>query len=323
MEAIGSWANDVNLTISTDKTTVTLFTSDPHQSRLHPVVSLHQIGLPLEKFPKILGIKFDTHFTFGRRAGAVAVRASKGLGVLKALAGSSWGHSKETLYATYKAIIQPLFTFGAPIWFPNLAKSHIDRLQRIQTSAMRIITGCHGIVGDDFLHWETKLLPVGVHLQMLCQQFLASETHPGHPFHAIVTSPIHQPRIGTHQELVEPLETLHAAYLDSISPFLTNGIMRDVDYKPALKSLHSCAVQHSIVSLDPNRVLGVRPPKIDASELSLPRDWRCTLSQLRSGFSKTLRTCFELVRRTICVRNVDDTPLLPTISSLAPPIQPL
>ena len=50
MEAIGSWADDVNLTISTDKTTVTLFTSDPHQSRLHPVVSLHQIGLPLEKF---------------------------------------------------------------------------------------------------------------------------------------------------------------------------------------------------------------------------------------------------------------------------------
>ena len=152
---------------------------------------------------------------------------------------------------------------------------------------------------------------------------------PGHPSHAIVTSPIHQPRIGTHQELVEPLETLQAAYLDSISPFLTNGIMRDVDYKPALKSLHSRAVQHSIVSLDPNRVLGVHPPKIGASELSLPRDWRCTLSQLRSGFSKTLRTylfwisaapddlCPECGRHPHTTNHLFSCPANPT--SLTPP----
>ena len=164
--------------------------------------------------------------------------------------------------------------------------SHIDKLQRIQAAAMRIITGCHNMVSVDHPHWETKLLPVGVHLQLLCQQFLCSAMHPLHPSHDIVTSPLHQPRVGTHQEMVDPPETLQSAYLDSISPFLTNGSMLEVNYKGSLKNLHTRAVSHTIISLDPNRVCGTNPPEVHASESLLPRDWRCTLSQLRSGFSK-------------------------------------
>ena len=66
--------------------------------------------------------------------------------------------------------------------------------------------------------------------------------------------------------------------------------MLEVNYKGALKNLHTRTVSHTIISLDPNRVLGTNPPEVHASESLLPRDWKGTLSQLRSGFSKTLNT---------------------------------
>ena len=38
-----------------------------------------------------------------------------------------------------------------------------------------------------------------------------------------------------------------------------------------------------------NRVLSVRPPLVDPSEKSLPRETRTTLAQLRSGFSNIIQ----------------------------------
>ena len=65
--------------------------------------------------------------------------------------------------------------------------------------------------------------------------------------------------------------------------------MLEESYGAALKALHTSAVTKSIAGAGDNRVLGRPPPKLSASELRLPRDLRCTLAQLRSGFSKTLR----------------------------------
>ena len=80
---------------------------------------------------------FDPSFSFGNHVDAIETKAKKRLQVLKALAGTTWGHSKETLITTFKAIIQPLWTFAAPIWFPNTSTTNIERLQRIQNAAMR------------------------------------------------------------------------------------------------------------------------------------------------------------------------------------------
>ena len=175
LEEIGAWADEAKLTVSSSKTTTTLFTPDPAEVNRHdPIVYLGQTRLPVERAPKILGVTFDPSFTFGKHVAAIEAKAKKRLQVLKALAGTSWGHSKETLIATYKAIIQPLFTYACPIWYPNTHSSHIEKLQRVQNAAMRVITGCHLMTSPAELQRETHLLPVDLHLRMLCQQFTAS-----------------------------------------------------------------------------------------------------------------------------------------------------
>ena len=69
-----NYINNTELTVSTAKYTVTLFTPDTHQHHLHPQVKLADQVLLLEKKPKVLGVMLDTHLTFTQHCNNVAVK---------------------------------------------------------------------------------------------------------------------------------------------------------------------------------------------------------------------------------------------------------
>lgn len=64
----------------------------------------------------------------------------------------------------------------------------------------------------------------------------------------------------------------------------------DPTYKRGLKQIHTNAVQTVLNEYSPNKILGVAPPKIAIEEEDLPRSTRCTLAQLRSGWSRMLQS---------------------------------
>ena len=58
-----NYINNKKLTVSTAKSTVTLFTPDTHVHHLHPQVKLAGQVLPLKKKPKVLGVtRHPSHF---------------------------------------------------------------------------------------------------------------------------------------------------------------------------------------------------------------------------------------------------------------------
>lgn len=61
------------------------------------------------------------------------------------------------------------------------------------------------------------------------------------------------------------------------------------DLNKGVQQIHTDIVQNTIRNYRPNRILGTRPPRIDASEISLPRKARTTLAQLRSGWCNLLQ----------------------------------
>ena len=280
-ESVFAWAEEKGLSISAPKSTITLFTSDRHQSHTHPQVTLNNSPLPLERNPRILGVTFDPHFTFTPHITSLISRATSRLNILKALAGTNWGQHKETIIITYKSLIRSLFTYATPIWFPNTNPTILRRLQTIQNSALRIATGCVKMSAIDHLHAETQVLPVESHLSLLCSQFLARALQPNHPSHLTVTSPS-GPRNKKH--------TLQSRFLPDVDPYLVDGTIPPHTYKAVLKSLHTAKVANTLTSRDPNRVLQIPPPPIGEEESSLPRPYRTTLSQLRSGFCRSLNS---------------------------------
>ena len=80
LDDIGAWADEAKLTVSSSKTTVTLFTSNPHEVNAHdPIVHLGQTRLPVDRAPKILGVTFDPAFSFAKHVAAIETKAKKRL----------------------------------------------------------------------------------------------------------------------------------------------------------------------------------------------------------------------------------------------------
>ena len=285
---VSSWAEQKGLSLSAPKSTVSLFTSWTRQTHCHPQVTLNSSLLPLAEHPRILGVTFDPHLTFSRHIASLISRATPRLNILRALAGTSWGQSKETLIITYKSLIHSLFTYAAPTWFPNTSPSYIQKLQRIQNTALRISTGCVKMSPIDHLHAETQVLPVQDHLTLLCSQFLARALQPSHVSHPLVTSPP-SPRNIKH--------TLHSKFHHLVAPYTVGGIIPPDTYTDTLKFLHTGAVARAIASRSPNKVLLTSPPVVAEEEKLLPRRHRSVLSQLRSGYSSSLNSFLERVGR--------------------------
>ena len=63
------------------------------------------------------------------------------------------------------------------------------QLQAIQSSALRIATGCVKMISIDHLYEETKMLPVQDHLFLLSFQYLARAFQPNNSSDSVVTSP--------------------------------------------------------------------------------------------------------------------------------------
>jgi hypothetical protein len=177
------WAKSKKLSIAPTKSQVTLLTPFNKQYNVHPAVTIDGVDIPLNRVPKILGVTFDTMFCFRNHVADIYAKACQRLNILRVVAGSDWGHDKETLLIRYRALVESVLNFACPIWFPNCKPNNVQKLQLVQNAPLRLITDCHKAASVNHLHAEVKLMPVAEHLSLLCMQFLASRMHPSHPSH--------------------------------------------------------------------------------------------------------------------------------------------
>ena len=249
--------------------------------------------LPYEKHPKILGVTFDPTLTFCAHVNSLADRAKQRLSIMKALAGTTWGQQKESLINTYKASIRSLFTYAAPIWYPYTSPTNISKLQRVQNAAARIATGSVKLSAESHLHAETMMLPIQDHLSLLSCQHLVTCLQPDHPSYPTVTADP-GPR--------DMKKTLQRRFGPQVLRFFVDGAVQDA--KVARSILHTEHVDAALRARPLNRVLNLQPPDIAEEELSLPRQYRTTLSQLRSGHCSALNT----YRHRIGITHTDTCP---------------
>lgn len=274
------------LTLSAAKSTATLFTSDRSQCKIEPDIYIGGERIRSEKQPKVLGVTWDTLNTFGPHTTAVAASARRKASILKALRGLEWGCSPETLRSTYKAVVESVMSYAAPVFTPSVSKTNLDRLQTSQNFALRYITGCHMSAAIGHLHHEAKVLTVREHSDLLNAQYVAKCLRPDHPCHDHVTRPP-RPR---------PIrETPQSRYLEHVNSVLqANGGELKSD-EPAhrkliLSRLHTRAVEQAIADAPINKVLGTQPLPIHPSNASLEQGPRTRLCQLRSGECSLLHT---------------------------------
>ena len=137
LHKVCDWTQHNNLIINPDKTTCTLFTPDPAEYNSNLGLNINNKALPMALHPKVLGLTLDPKLTYNAHIQNIATHAQKPLQVIKALTGTTWGKQKETLVATYKAVMRPTLEYASSIWSPMASPTSINKLQVMQNAALR------------------------------------------------------------------------------------------------------------------------------------------------------------------------------------------
>ena len=197
LHKVFAWTKQNNLLLNPDKTTCTLFTPDPAEYTSNLNLTINNKALPMATHPKVLGLTLDPKLTYSTHIHNISVQAHKPLQIIKALTATGWGKQKETLMATYKAVMRPALEYASSVWSPIASSTSINKLQVMQNAALRTATGCTQDTNIQHLHDETLTLPIHEHLQLHASQYKQKTQHPSHPLHKHTTY-FNTPRLKKH-----------------------------------------------------------------------------------------------------------------------------
>ena len=156
LHKVFAWTKQNNLTLNPDNTTCTLmFTPDPAEYKSNLDLKINNTGLRMATHPKVMGLTLDPKLTYSTHNYTISVQAHKPLQMIKALTATGWGKQKETLMATYEAVMRPALEYASSIWSPLASSTSINKLQVMHNAILRIATGCTQDTNIQHLHDET------------------------------------------------------------------------------------------------------------------------------------------------------------------------
>ena len=88
------------------------------------------------------------------------------------------GQGKETLLATYRALIRSLMRYAGLTWLNNSSSCVVGRWQQLKNANLRIATGSLQITSISHLHRQCAMLSVYDTLSLTCKQYLAGLAGP-------------------------------------------------------------------------------------------------------------------------------------------------
>ena len=279
LHKVYDWTHHNNLIINPDKTTCTLFTPDPAEYNSNLGLNTNNKALPMALHPKVLGLTLDPKLTYNAYIQNIATHAQKPLQVIKALTGTTWGKQKETLVATYKAVMRPTLEYASSIWSPMASPTSINKLQVMQNAALRACTGCTHDTNIQHLHDETNILPIQKHLQLHASQIRQKAQYPSHPLYKYSTH-------NNSQRLKKPTTFNNSRYTTNIPT--DPCTVTTADIKANMRDIHTTIVSQHLAARDNNKILRTHPPQVSSTEENLPRHTRRTLAQLRTNKSPFL-----------------------------------
>ncbi|GFT07090.1 probable RNA-directed DNA polymerase from transposon BS [Trichonephila clavipes] len=162
---IQEFADNHKITFNASKSTVSLFTTNRHLYNYSPEIFLMSERLNYSKYPAYLGFTLDSEVNCGKHIEKIADKARKRLKILKYLSGRDWGSNASTLRITYTTLVRPVLEYGYQI-FQVASPTNLKKLERVQLSAARIITGLRYSCPTDIVLYEADIQPLTMRFEV-------------------------------------------------------------------------------------------------------------------------------------------------------------
>ena len=111
---------------------------------------------------RILGVRFDRRLTFKHHVQYLCQKTNLRLQQLSRVSNSIYGITQSDLRTMYIAYVRSVLEYAAPVWYPCLSRSNLEKIQRIQNRALRIVLGIPRSTRIDALHFEASIPPIKI-----------------------------------------------------------------------------------------------------------------------------------------------------------------
>ena len=224
---IKQWSNKTNLKIACQKSKFIHFHRLRNRRATTQTTQIKFGNAPMEEVEqfKYLGVVMDKKLTWEKHALYIEGKARRALNLLRTLSNWNYGADAVVLRRIYLATVRPIMEYAAPV-IHTMAKSWLDKLQRIQNEAMRIITGAHRTTHIKFLETETNIIDMETRMEQLTiQYYTRTLSRRGHPVREILNEKIDEEKLRnkarTHGNFANRIEDLLSKYelpLERIRP---------------------------------------------------------------------------------------------------------
>lgn len=180
-----TWTKRWNLIINRQKTFCSYYTRKT-SVRNCPQITVEGDVIPYTNKQKLLGVILDSpRLTWRPQIEDLRVRCQKRLDILRAVSGTSFGGSRETLQMLYGAHIRSLVDYSLPL-ISSAAPYLLKKLDVIHSTGMRLVTGAWRSTPLKALFCEAGTLPPDLHREERCVKLFTSLRcrDYNHPIHA-------------------------------------------------------------------------------------------------------------------------------------------
>ena len=176
LNIIKEWAEALGIKISAGKTEVVLYNSNLRDDI--PKLKIGNQELEYKTQGKFLGLTFDKGLHWVKHIDQLVLRCKKDLNLMRYLSGTKFGADKLTLMTIYKTLIRSKLDYGCQA-YASASKSQLARLDRIQSAALRIVTGAYRSTSITDLQVECCVPPLELRREELILKYWARSSANG------------------------------------------------------------------------------------------------------------------------------------------------
>jgi len=167
LHVVQDWCTKSGMTVNPGKTELMIFTKKYKVTGFKPV-KLCGKELQLANQVKYLGVILDSKLTWTAHIEHKCKKASNVFYQCRGAMGKTWGVSPKVAHWIFTAVVRPMLTYGALVWWQGVLLSTMEKkLVRVQRLACLGITGAMCTTPTAAMEIIVGVMPIVVHIQKL------------------------------------------------------------------------------------------------------------------------------------------------------------
>ena len=164
------------------------------EKRREITINVEERALPFSTTPTYLGVKLDRALTFRQHLESLRKKLTTRVGLLRRLAGSSWGAGAITLRTATLVLVHFTAEYCVPVWCRS---AHTRLIDRPTNDAFCLVTGCLLPTPTDDLYALARIQPSKLRRKRATLSLAHRAQDPKHMLHERLLSPSY----GGHRQL--------------------------------------------------------------------------------------------------------------------------